>query len=539
MSWLRLSNILPTEQKESDAQSELAEYLYTSQQRRKVFPRAALVGLLSGLTAAVFRYLLTLGDSVRNGLITWSHQFPILGWIFPALFGLIGAVGSVFLVRRFAPEAAGSGIPHLESVLHRYRNLDASRVIPVKFFGGILALGSGLALGREGPSVQIGGAVADAVARFLKTSTRDRLTLIAAGAGAGLSAAFNAPLAGVIFVLEEVQRDFRPIVLGAAFVSAVIANIVARLLLGQMPSFEVPNYPVPPLSALPIFVIVGIVAGVLGVAFNRGLVFTQTLFANFAARTRSPWIAVAVTGAVIGLVGWFAPVGIGGGHQLAEIALLAQFGLAVIPLWFVLRFVLTLTSYATGAPGGIFAPLLALGALLGLAIGLIAHAIAPDIAPQAGAFAVVGMAAYFTAIVRAPLTGIVLILEMTTNLDQMLPLAVACFTAYAVAELMGELPIYETLLARDLMKGGIHPHPTQAPLIVEVEIEPDSAFAGREVRELGLPQGCLLVRCQEGDVEFVPVATTRLWPHMQVTATIAPDSPDGLLALRRGCEAMG
>lgn len=526
------SSSIATQETNTEAESELADFLLVRQQRRSLFPRAALIGILVGLTSVAFRFALAQGDIVRNALIQWAGAFPRIGWVFPMLFGAGGAAASVFLVRRFSPEASGSGIPHLESVLHRYRDMDWRRILPVKFIGGLLALGSGMALGREGPSVQMAGAVADATARVMKTSTRDRLTLIAAGAGAGLAAAFNAPLAGVVFVLEEIQRDFRPIVFGAVFVAAAMANIVARLLYGQQAVFEVPFLAAPPLAALPGFVVLGALAGVLGVIFNRGLVGVQSWLARWIAR--SALGTAAAVGALVGLVAWFSPMAVGGGHNLAEATLLGQISLAAIPLWFVLRLGLTLVCYATGAPGGIFLPLLVLGALIGLAVGEGMHVVAPEVVPHPEAFAIVGMAAYFAAIVRAPLTGIVLILEMTANFEQLLPLIVACFTAYAVAELMGDLPIYEQLLQRDLRRSGVQHH-TPGPVVVELNVESHAPFAGKKVRELALPSGCLLIRCFYEGQEWVPTAETMLLPHMQIIATIAPDVPNGLLALRRGC----
>ena len=183
----------------------------------------------------------------------------------------------------------------------------------------------------------------------------------------GLAAAFNAPLSGLIFVLEEVRRDFQPIVFGAAFVAAAVADIIARIGSGQFPIFTVPSYPVPPLTSLPIFALLGLSAGLLGVLFNRSLLFTIEAYARVPARFRV--IAAALTGGMIGLIGWFSPLMIGSGHALAEFALKGDLLLSTIPLFFAIRFLLTTTSYGTGAPGGIFAPLLVLGSLIGLAIG--------------------------------------------------------------------------------------------------------------------------------------------------------------------------
>ncbi len=533
------TNALPPfdrEEADAPARSEIQEYLTARQQRRWIFPRAALVGLCAGITALLFRAALTGADALRNQLITWAHGLPALGWLFPMLLASLGAAISVGITRRYAPEASGSGIPHLEAVLHRFRKLDWKRLLPVKFLGGVVAIGSGLALGREGPTVQMGGAVADAVSRAMKVTERERLTLTSAGAGAGLAAAFNAPLSGLIFVLEEVRRDFQPIVFGAAFVAAVVADIVARVGSGQFPIFAVPSYPVPPLAALPIFALLGISAGLLGVVFNRSLLTVTALYARIPARFILA--AAALTGALVGLVGWFSPVMIGSGHTLAETALRGDMLLGAIPLFFLIRFVLTAASYGTGAPGGIFAPMLVLGALLGLAVGEIAHQFYPAAVPFPAVFAVVGMAAYFTAIVRAPLTGIMLILEMTGNYNQMLPLLVACFCSYAAAEFMKDLPIYEALLERDLRRSR-EAHLLKEPAVVEFILQAGAPFVGKEVRFLGLPPGCILVRCSDGKREWLPKANTRLGANMRITAMVAPEAADGLEILRRGCQASG
>ncbi len=522
---------LSSQETQTAVQSEIQEYLDVSQQRRWIFPRAALVGMTAGFIALLFRIALAGMDNLRNGMIIQAHSIPFGGWIIPALFTMLGAGLSVAMTRRFAPEASGSGIPHLEAVLGRYRILDWKRVLPVKFFGGIAAIGSGLALGREGPTVQMGGAVGDAISRLLKVSERERLTLISAGAGAGLAAAFNAPLSGLIFVLEEVRRDFQPIVFGAAFVAAVIADIIARIGSGQFPVFTVPNYPLPPLGSLPFFALLGVISGALGVLFNKGLVIAIKLYAKIPPRLSI--LAAAITGGLVGLVGWFSPLLIGSGHFLAETALKGELVLAAIPLFFIVRFILTTSSYGTGAPGGIFAPLLVLGALIGLGIGQIAHFVAPDLVPIPAVFAVVGMAAYFTAIVRAPLTGIMLIVEMTGNYSQMLPLLVSCFCAYIIAESLKDLPIYELLLERDLKSGGIL-SVLKNPAVVDLTIQAGSYFAGKQVSSLGLPAGCILVRCSDGKREWVPKANTRLEAHMHITAIISPDANNSLEILRKG-----
>lgn len=517
---------------ELHASSEIQEYLEVSQELHWLFPKAALVGLCAGGIAVLFRGLLVGGEKLRTSLVLWSHAAPAIGWIVPMGFGAAGAMIAVTIVHHYAPETSGSGIPHLKAVLHRLRQLDWVRVLGVKLLGGTMALGSGLALGREGPTVQMGGAVGHGIARWMNLSSRDSLTLTAAGAGAGLAGAFNAPLSGLVFVLEEMQRDFRPQVFSAAFIAAASADIVTRLASGQLPVFSVPDYPTPSLMLLPVFALLGCLAGPLGVLFNRSLMSALDWRAGLAKRRRLA--VVGATGAACGLTAWFFPGAVGGGHTLAESVLTGGIALWAIPLWFVARFGLTVFSYGTGAAGGIFAPLLVLGALMGLATGQITHWVVPALAPQPGAFAVVGMAAYFTSIVRAPLTGVVLILEMTGNYDQMLPLLVSCFCAYAVAEYLRDMPIYEALLNRDLVRSGIDRAAT-APMVVEFEVEPGAPFVGRQVSALGLPNGCILVRCCHDGREWIPTAKTRLVAHVRITAMISPESVGALELLRRGC----
>ena len=512
--------------------SEIDQYLHIRQERRKLFPSAVVVGLAAGAIAVGFRIALAAAHAARNGLVGWAHAYPKVGWMAPVAFGATLAAASVWLVRRTAPEAAGSGIPHLEGVLHRMRTLKPGRLIPVKFLGGILALGSGMALGREGPSVQLGGALGSVVSDRLGRSQQDRMTLIAAGAGAGLAAAFNAPLAGLIFVLEEVQRDFRPLVFGATFIAAAVATALSQTVSGPFPVFEVSAYPVPPVRLLSAFAIVGVLCGALGAAFNRALVGGMDLAERWAPTMGRAVSLAAAVGAAAGLVAWFSPDFVGGGHEISEVILDGNVALAVIPLLFLLRFGLTITSYGTGAPGGIFAPLLVLGALVGLAVGESAVALFPTAGAVPGAFAVVGMAAYFASVVRAPLTGIVLIVEMTGSYALMLPLLVACFCAYLIADVLKTPPIYEELLERDLRRSGIAA-PT-APIVVDFEVGMGAAFAGRCVRDLGLPRGVVLVTLRENGHEIIPQADTRLAPHARLSVVIAPEAEGAYEALRAG-----
>lgn len=523
------------------APADIRDLLPSREPGRVLYPRAALVGLLAGLAAVAFQWTLAGSEALRHRLILWAHHYPHWGWLAPVSLSAVGTLIALRLVRDIAPETSGSGIPHLEAVVMRLRSMAWKRVLCVKFMGGVLAIGSGLGLGREGPTVQMGGAVGEAVSRWTKATPRQRQTLLAAGGGAGLAAAFNAPLAGLVFVLEEIRRDFTPHVFGAAFVAAMTADVVARSVSGQMPVFHLPAFPIPSLAALPAYLILGILAGFLGVAFNRGLLGTLSLFSRYGAwlARLGGWparLSGALVGATIGLLGWFIPIAVGSGHKLAETILESRIEVSILPLWFLLRFGLTMISYGCGAPGGIFTPLLVLGSLIGLGVGEMAQLILPGTVDHPPAFAVVGMAAYFAAIVRAPLTGIVLIVEMTNNYQQMLALLVACFSAYLVAEGLGDRPIYEALLDRDLRQRG-QPAELAETLVLELIVQPGAPFAGKLVKELGLPAGCILVTRRQGLRDTVPTANTRLEAGDRITAVVAPQASAAVSLLWEGCEA--
>ena len=236
----------------------------------------------------------------------------------------------------------------------------------------------------------------------------------------------------------------------ATLIASVVADITTRALLDQLPVFNVQTVSIPPLNSLPFALLIGVIAGLLGVAFNRGLLASLGLFERLPQWP--VWTGGALVGLGAGAVAIFAPLAAGSGHHLVERMLAGELPLAALAGFFVLRFILTMLSYGCGAPGGIFAPLLVLGAAIGLGIADVAQWFVPEAVAHTPTLAVVGMAAYFTAIVRAPLTGIVLMVEMTGNYSLVLPLVVACLTSYGVADFLGDLPVYEALLERDLLR---------------------------------------------------------------------------------------
>ncbi|MDK3157947.1 chloride channel protein [Kamptonema cortianum] len=309
-----------------------------------------------------------------------------------------------------------------------------------------------MALGREGPTVQMGAAMGQLVGEKSGSGDMERRNLVSAGAAAGLTAAFNAPLAGILFVIEELHGKITPNTFFGAFIACVTADTVMRLSLGQEPYFGLMNFDLMPLGLLPAFVLLGLFAGWGGVLFNKSMIIALDFFA--APRKGLPvWWPGAAVGAGVGLVAWFLPDAVGDGHKLWQMMFEMRFAFGAIAGLFLLRFVMSVLCYSTGAPGGIFAPILVLGGFLGLALGMAAQIVFPDMGVNPVLFTVAGMGAFLTGSVRAPLTSMVLIVEMSGDYNLMLPLLVACLSAYGAAELTGDKAIYEALLERDIARG--------------------------------------------------------------------------------------
>lgn len=405
-----------------------------------------IAGVASGLVGVAFRFSLARADRLRDALISWAHGGNLPGFLLVIAICATATAAAAWLVCHYSPRASGSGIPDVEAVLsgelppmpfHQFR------LIPVKFLGGLLAMGSGLALGREGPSVQMGASIAHFLGKIFRLKPPDCLVLLAAGAGAGLAIAFNAPIAGAAVVLEELVHRFDTRITIATFGASAGAIAVGRVLLGQTLDFQVQLLPYPGFGTVTVNLLLGIFAGFLGVAYNR------TLLGTFVAAERlRRWpveLRAAVVGATVGLLAWFTPGLVGGGDAITQRTLAGTETLVMLSLVFMLRFGLGAVSYAARTPGGLFAPMLVLGSQSGLFFGTICCRWFPTVAPNPTALGVVGMAAFFTAVVRAPATGIILVTEMTGSFTQLLPMLVSCFAAMLVATLLGNAPIYDSL----------------------------------------------------------------------------------------------
>lgn len=474
--------------------------------RQALLLRAALVGVAAGLVAVLFQWLVHIAEDTSQQL---GDTLGSTAWfIVPPVSALLAGL-AVWFTQRFAPEAQGSGIPHIKAVMMNLRPMVPQRLVPVKIGGGLLALAAGLSLGREGPTVQIGAAIGHAVGRAMKVSRRSLAPLVAAGSGAGLAAAFNAPLAGFLFVMEEMKREMTPLTYGTALIASVAAVAVKRLFYGQLPEFRLGASDFVPISALPAVALVGVAAGLLAVGFNRSLLAVLDLRDRLAWPR---WIWGAMIGAVAGVVLVALPLATGGGHHAAEQLLRGEFAspnlLFALMGLLAVKFFLTVFSFSSGAPGGIFAPMLVMGAVLGYAMGEIGANLAPGLGIVPSFFATIGMAAFLSASVRAPLTGVVLIFEMTAEYRLLYALLLGAFISYAVAEALRDKPVYEALLERDLHGGAKDVADEGQPRVVDLFIEPDSLIQGKAIRDLDLPTGCLVVQIQRGETVVVPNGNT-------------------------------
>jgi CIC family chloride channel protein len=403
---------------------------------------ALVAGAFAGLVGAIFRLTLSEADGVRNAFIAWAHGWAGLGFAFVLTGCGVASAVAAGLVRRYSPEAHGSGIPHVEAVLRGKLPPASFLLIPVKFLGGLLAIGAGLALGREGPSVQMGASLAHLVGKTFHRGWPDCRVLIACGAGAGLATAFNAPIAGAVFVLEELVQRFEHRIAIAALTASATAITVARMLLGDAPDFTVAALPHGDAATRPLYFVFGVLAGLLAVAYNRALL------AAIAAARLSRWpveLRAGLVGVTVGVLAWLVPDLVGGGDSITQGVLAGAAPLAVIPAALIIRFALGAVSYAAGTPGGLFAPMLVLGAQFGSLCGAACRTLAPDLNIQPEGFAVVGIAAFFAGVVRAPITGLVLATEMTNSVSMLLPMLSACATAMLTPALIGDPPIYESL----------------------------------------------------------------------------------------------
>lgn len=420
------------------------EYFLQEIVRSKIIVQAILVGLISGM--------LVVGFKVSINSLFWTIQkflsaFPT--WQKALIFPLITTLGGLisgFLVFKFAPETKGSGIPYVKMTMARMGNMTRIRSIVVKFFAGVAGIGTGLSLGREGPSVQLGAGAGALVGRLFKMSGTNQDKLIAAGAGSAIGATFNAPIAGTIFVLEELVQKFTPALLFPVLVATVSAASLARHFLGSNPSFDLPKLQGGiTLENIPVCIILGLVAGLLGVLFSKVIFFNNKLFDKMSKIPN--YVKPAIAGLAVGLIGLVIPYVLGSGNFSVDLLLQHKFSLGLVLIIFIAKFFVTPFCFGSGAAGGIFLPMLMLGSFLGYIVSTVCNSFGFHTDPIV--IAILGMGAFLSAVARTPITAVVMVFEMTGGYSHILPIMLSAAIADLVAEKLNQKPIYASLIVQN------------------------------------------------------------------------------------------
>lgn len=477
-----------------------------------------LVGAVSGLIILLYRLLLEKADIWREKIVAFAKGSVAKTALWFVI--LIALAFVVHLLLKKEPMISGSGIPQMEGEIQGEIDEKWYRVLPAKFLGGFLSLFAGLALGREGPSIQLGSMAGKGISKGLDRSKSEERFLLTCGASAGLSAAFHAPLAGVLFSLEEVHKNFSVSLLIAVMSSSLTADFITSSVLGTKSVFQFGLDLMIPPKYYWMLILLGVILGLGGVFYNWFTLKVQSLYQK--ATFLPAFVKVCIPFVIAGVLAFTLPDLLGSGHELIQQITHTKMLLGTMLIFLIGRFIFSAVSFGSGVPGGIFFPLLVIGGYIG---GIVATALIHTVGLDPvylNNFVLLAMSGYFAAIVRAPLTGIILIFEMTGSLSQMMSLSLVSIVAYIVATLMNSAPIYESLLDRLLrrMRGksdtgeadaadAERPATGEKTLFVTV-VQAGSALEHALIRDIEWPRECLLVAIRRGRAEIIPKGKTQL-----------------------------
>ena len=469
-----------------------------------------LVGAAAGIVVMLYRIALTYAGQWMNAALDWMRGDMLRTALWFAALLVMALIVSRLV--KWEPMISGSGIPQVEGEILGKLTQKWKKVLPAKFCGGFLCLLGGLSLGREGPSIQLGAMSGQGISRLLDRGKTEERHLMTCGASAGLAAAFHAPLAGMMFALEEIHKGFSVSILVSVMTSSVTADYICSHIMGLDPVFQFRLEHVLPQNYYWMLLVLGVILGVLGALYNKVMLLAQDLYRKPKFLNETGRLIIAFMAA--GVMGILMPSVLGSGGDLIVDLTGGELLLGAAALTFVVKFLFSAVSFGSGAPGGIFFPLLVLGALIG---GIFAMACVElfGLDPvYINNFVLLAMAGYFTAIVRAPITGIILLFEMSGTVSQMLSLAVVSIAAYITATLLKSEPIYESLLERILQgQGGAEKKGAFSggqKVLSEFVIMGGSALEGRKVMEIDWPKNCLLVAVEREGKEMIPRGKTQL-----------------------------
>lgn len=463
-------------------------------------------GLCAGLIAVLYRIILGYAEDFVAAAVAfirtdWTHI--VLWFAFLLILGFL-----VTQLLKAEPLISGSGIPQVEGEIMSFIDQQWTRVLPAKVIGGTLCAFGGLSLGREGPSIQLGAMAGKAIAKLFHRVKMEERLLLTCGAAAGLAAAFNAPLAGVMFALEEIHKNFSVSVLISVMCASVSGDFLSRNVFGLAPAFHFEVLNTFPLGYYWMLILLGIVCGLFGVLYNKSTMKVQALFAKSGLQHYGVMVAMLLSG-VLALC--LSDV-LGSGHAMIE--MLSENPVMMLRTLFLLlavKFAFSLISFGSGAPGGIFFPLLVLGSFTGAIFGNIAVQVFGFSAGYMNNIIIMAMAGAFAAIVRAPITGIILIAEMSGTLTNLLPLAVVSLISYLCASLLNCEPIYESLLHNLLVKNGVNLSAFHGERhLVEAVVELGSPVCDQAICDVKWPKKCLLISIERQGKELLPKGSTVL-----------------------------
>jgi CIC family chloride channel protein len=401
-----------------------------------------VIGIVAGLSAVLFSLTI---DQISHRLFGLAPSRLRLFLVPP----LVSIVTGVLLAKVF-PDVRGSGVPQTEAAYHLADGFIPTRVPFGKFLTGVICIGSGHSMGREGPSVQIGAGLASLAGRWMRLSPRRIRDLVPVGAAGALSAAFNTPVAAVLFALEEIIGDMNASLIGSTVVASVSAVIVERSILGNEPLFHVPTYRLIHPAELIAYAVLGIAGGIVSLVFCKGLLALRSAFRRLPPWTRA--LQPAIGGLVIGGILLYSPAIMGVGYEYVDQALNGGLLLKTMAILCFLKLGATIVSYSSGNAGGIFAPSLYIGAMAGGVVGMLVHRVAPFPTGDPGAYALVGMGTLFAGIIRAPMTSVFMIFEITQDYQILVPLMVANLLSFLISRRFQPVPVYHALLHQD----GVH-----------------------------------------------------------------------------------
>lgn len=489
--------------------------------------KGIITGILAGVLVVLYRVIIEYGTETSLHIYDYLRENPIYILLWLPVIAFSGMV-ITFLVK-YEPMAAGSGIPQVEGIVLYGLKIREHTVLAVRFIAGAICSFMGLSLGREGPSIQIGSSGGQLVASKLSNNKLEDNYMVTAGAAAGLSAAFNAPLSGMVFALEEIHKNFNIAVLLTATAAALTSDMLSKLFFGLKPVLSFADTPSLPLSLYFLIIPLGIISGITGSAMNRMLLDTQTLFKKVNFKFR---ITIVLLIALV--VGLLLPDLLGGGLNLIDMSMNSKGTIRIIIVLLLGKMLFTSLSFGSGAPGGIFMPVLSVGALSGLLLGLIAVKLGldPKYIPD---FCVCAMAGALSSCVKAPVTSILLIAEMTGSLTHLMPVAAVSFFALFVSDILKIHPVYEVLLERIMKTVKKEDMDDEHAGILELAVEVGSPAAGKLVKDIQWPQGVLLAGITRGVKNIIPRGNTMILPGDYLSVLVSKEADDLPNDLRSVC----